>query len=210
MENLDRILFALVMGASVTAGLLVVPTFARGTKGAGLTAALSVLLLAWLVVSVATASSGSSHVAVAPVAFAVMVALWLGVAPLRRAWLGVSMTALVALQTLRFVGSARVLAVHGGWLPNSYGRVLGAADVGLALTAIALAWAWSRGAGWARQATLAWSAAGLIATAGGLMFQAQVVRPTPGFEGLWSAFLTPLLAALLVVAGYRSLVRPAA
>ena len=210
MENLDRILYALVMGASVTAGLLVVPTFARGTKGAGLPFAMSVLLLAWLVAAVVTASSGAQHVAVAPAALAVAVALWLGISPIRRAWLDVSMTALVAIQALRLVGGARVLAVHGGWLPSTYGRVMGAADVAIALVAVVLAWAWSRQARWARRATLAWCASALAATAAGLMYQAQVVRPTPGFEGLWSAFLTPLMAALLVVAGYRSLARPAA
>lgn len=209
MENLDRILFALVMGASVTASLLVVPTASRGAKGPGLAVLTTALLLGWLAVAVAASSSNAHHVAVAPAVAVAVAALWLAVGPLRRAWLGASMTALVALQALRLVGGARVLAVQGGWLPGAYGRWLGAADVALALASAALAWGWSRDASWARRATPGWSALGLAVTAAGLVHQSLAVRPLPGFEALWNAFLTPLLAALLVVAGYRAFARPA-
>lgn len=208
MENLDRILFALAMGASVTTGLLVVPTFARGARGA-LSVALAVLLLGWLGVAAALTSSRAPHGVVAPAAFAAACALWLGVPALRRAWEGVPAAALVALQVLRLAGASRVLAVQGGWLPRAYGQALGAIDVALAVAAVALAWGWSRGAAWARGATLAWAGLGVVATGAGLAWQAQVVRPMPGFEGMWNAFLTPLLAALLVVAAYRAAVRPA-
>jgi hypothetical protein len=69
---------------------------------------------------------------------------------------------------------------------------------------VALAWAWSKDAPWARRATLGWAALGVAATLGGLVVQARLVRPMPGFEGLWSMFLTPVLLALLVVAAYRA------
>ena len=210
MHDLDRLLFAAVLGASVTAALLVVPTLARGAKALGLPAATAVALLAWLAVAVGGSSTAMHHVAVAPALAVGLSALWLGVAPLRRAWEGASMAALVGLQALRFGGGARVLAVRGGWLPERYGTLFGAADLALAAAAVALAWAWSRGLPHARRATLAWAAAGVIITLAGLVAQARLVRPMPGFEGLWSAFLTPLLLALLVVAGYRARIAPAA
>ena len=204
MNDLSRLLFAAVMGASVTAAILVVPTIARGAKGAGVPLATAALLVAWLVAAVAMASSSTPHLAVAPATAAALAALWLGVAPLRRAWAGASMAGVVALQALRFFGGARVLAVRGGWLPQPYGMVFGPADAALGAAALALAWGWSSGAGWARRATLAWAVVGLVTTAAGLVVQARLVRPMPGFEELWSAFLTPLLAALLVVAAYRA------
>jgi hypothetical protein len=203
--DLARILFAAVMGACVTLGLLVVPTIARGAKGAAVPGATAVLLVAWLAVAVAATSTGAHHVAVAPALAVALSALWLGAGPLRRAWEGASMTGLVALQALRFSGGARVLAVRGGWLPERYGTPFGAADVALALGAVVLAWAWSKQAPWARRATLGWAVLGVAVTAGGMVVQARLVRPMPGFEGLWSAFLTPVLLALLVVAGYRAL-----
>lgn len=209
MNDLARILFAAVVGVSVTTAMLVVPTLGRGAKGAAVPGAAAVGLLVWLAVAVGLASASAHHVALAPALAAALSALWLGVAPVRRAWEGASMAALVGLQGLRLVGGARVLAVQGGWLPERYGNLVGAADVALAVVALALAWAWSKGAPWARRATLAWAAAGCVATLIGLVAQARLVRPMPGFEGLWSAFLTPLLLALLVVAGYRSRVATA-
>jgi hypothetical protein len=209
VNDLARLLFAAVLGASVTAALLVVPTIARGAKGPGLPAATAVALLAWLAVAVGGSSTAMHHVAVAPALAVGLSALWLGVAPLRRAWEGASMAALVGLQALRFGGGARVLAVRGGWLPERYGTLFGAADIALAAAAVALAWAWSRGVPQARRATLAWAAVGVVTTLAGLVVQARLVRPMPGFEGLWSAFLTPVLFALLVVAGYRARVAPA-
>ncbi len=204
MIDLARILFAAVMGTCVTLGLLVVPTIARGAKGAAIPAATAVLLLAWLAVGVSAASTGAHHVAVAPALAAALGALWLGVAPLRRAWEGASMAGIVGLQAMRLGGGARVLAVRGGWLPERYGKPFGAADIAIAVAAVALAWAWSKDAPWARRATLGWAALGVAATLGGLVVQARLVRPMPGFEGLWSMFLTPVLLALLVVAAYRA------
>jgi hypothetical protein len=204
VNDLARILFAAVMGASMTAALLVVPAVARGARGPVVPALTAVGLLAWLAAAVAATGAGANHPAVAPALFVALAALWLAVPPLRRAWEAAPMTALVGLQVLRVVGGARVLAVYGGWLPERYGALFGAADVVLGVAAGAIAWAWSTGAGWARRATLGWSVAGVAATLLGLAVQARLVRPTPGFEALWSAFLTPLLLALLAVAGYRA------
>ena len=195
------------MGASVTAALLIVPTIARGAKGAAVPAITAAGLLAWLSVAVGVSSGALHHVAVAPALAVGLSALWLGVGPLRRAWEGASMAGIVGLQAMRLGGGARVLAVRGGWLPERYGMPFGAADIAIAVAAVALAWAWSKDAPWARRATLGWAALGVAATLGGLVVQARLVRPMPGFEGLWSMFLTPVLLALLVVAGYRA--RPA-
>ena len=210
MNDLARFLFAAVMGASMTAALLVVPVVARRAKGVVVPAVTAVGLLAWLGVAVATASTAVHHGAVAPALAVALSALWLGVAPWRRAWEGASMAGLVGLQALRFSGGARMFAVAGGWLPERYGMPLGAADIVLAVAAVALAWAWSQGAAWARRATLGWAASGVVVTLVGLVAQARLVRPLPGFEGLWSAFLTPLLLALLVVTASRVRVARAA
>jgi hypothetical protein len=204
VNDLARILFAVVMGASMTASLLVVPTFARGARGPVVPGLTAVGLLAWLAVAVGAAANGAHHPAVAPGLALALAALWIAVPALRRAWEGAPMAALVGLQALRLVGGARVLAVYGGWLPERYGALFGAADVVLGASAAVLGWAWSTGAPWARRATLGWAIAGAGATLVGLAVQAQLVRPTPGFEALWSAFLTPLLLALLAVAGYRA------
>ncbi len=198
------------MGTSMTAALLAIPVFARGAKGVVVPAVTAVGLFAWLAVAVATASTAASHIAVAPAITLALCTLWLGVAPLRRAWDGASMVGLVALQVLRFSGGARMFAVEGGWLPERYGMIFGAADVVLAVVAVALAWAWSHGATWARRTTLGWAMSGVILTVLGLVVQARLVRPLPGFEGLWSAFLTPLLLALLVVTASRARVARAA
>ncbi|MBK6535752.1 MAG: hypothetical protein IPN17_00355 [Deltaproteobacteria bacterium] len=208
MNDLARLLFAAVMGASVTAALLIVPTIARGAKGAAVPAITAAGLLAWLSVAVGVSSGALHHVAVAPALAVGLSALWLGVGPLRRAWEGASMAGLVGLQALRFTGGLRVLAASGDWLPERYGTLFGAADVALAAAAVALSWAWSKGAPWARRATLAWAALGGVSTLAGLVVQARLVRPMPGFEGLWTAFLTPVLFALLMVAGYRARVAP--
>lgn len=212
MNDLARLLFAAIMGASVTAALLIVPTVARGAKGAAVPALTAVGLLAWLAVAVALGASPGAlhHAAVAPALAVGLSALWLGVAPLRRAWEGASMAGLVGLQALRFTGGLRVLAASGDWLPERYGTLFGSADIALATAAVALAWAWSKGAPWARGATLAWAGLGAVSTLAGLVVQQRLVRPIPGFEGLWTVFLTPVLFALLMVAGYRARVAPAA
>ncbi len=200
MADSSHLLFALVLGVSMTAALFagLVPLVSPRREGAGrfdrfASAAWLVALVAWLAGAVSLANNRSLRPWHVAVAFVVATALTQVAGPFARPLSALGRGPL-ALSVLRLVTLTRFIALRDGWLPSSYATASAALDALVAFAALALCFTGSE------RARRAWSAASLATLVGAYAAQLSTVRPLPPFEALYDGFLMPLFAVASVAA----------
>lgn len=186
-------MFALWIGASVTAALLAVPAVGA-SRGGRLAGALTALALsAAVVVGVAYAERGARPGPVGAGVALALCALALALPRARRAVASVPLGWRVGANALRLAGALRLVAMNGGWLPPRFAWLAAGLDVLVAVSAVALALkpTWT-----ARRAVRGAFALAALASLGVEAFAQSVwVMPLPGFESLWLVTLAPIYAA---------------
>jgi len=201
VTDTPRLAFAIFLGASMTAALLAAmgpwigPPRAP-SKGERLGAALwSLWMMLWPLWAAMSTAQRTFQPWQGAVAGSVALALAVAVPPVASAVGALPVGGVVGLSVLRLAGVVRGLAMRTGWLPERYAVVAVAGDVGVALSAVALLAFGLRRPNVVR----GWALVALASLGVALWLQARDVRPTPSFESLAMAHLTPLLAVSYVL-----------
>lgn len=214
--DLPRLLFAIVLGVSVTATILWSVALLAGARaasgradeGGGALAILSTLGLLSGLVEVTTLASGRFFDPRAPAVALVVGVLVVALAkPLRSAVRHAPLGLLAVIGALRLVGVTHFAAYAEGWLPQTYALFAAVSDVLVGLAAIPLALRLGRREARDEMFARLWAALGFVTLVASVALGLVYVRPMPGFGALRVMFLDVLFAGAHL-ALFASLRRP--